>query len=183
MEVATVQALVIFESMFGNTEAIARAVGEGIAAHASVTVLPVTDAPAEVGPGIDLLVLGGPTHAFGLSRPSTREDAVKQGAAPVTAAGRGLREWLDEVRVAGPIVVATFDTRVPRAHLPGSAARAALRRLRRRHLTAIAGPASFAVGGTSGPLQDGELERARSWGASLATATLASLADSRGAGV
>jgi hypothetical protein len=176
-----VRALVVYESMFGNTEAIARAVGEGIAAHASVTVMAVTDAPAEVDRDIDLLVVGGPTHAFSLSRPNTRDDAVRQGAAPVTGVARGLREWLDEVRVPDRTAVATFDTRVLKAHLPGSAAKAALRRLRRRHLTAIADPASFAVAGTPGPLTDGELDRAGRWGAWVAAATLARLAGSHGA--
>jgi flavodoxin len=160
------QALVVYESMFGNTEALARAVGEGIAGWALTTVVAVTAAPTVVGPDVDLLVVGGPTHALGLSRPTTRANAVEQGAQPVTPVNRGLREWLGDVKFAGETAIATFDTRVGR--VPGSAAKAALRRLRRRGGIVAAPAASFSVAGTPGPVIDGELERARDWGASLA---------------
>lgn len=159
-------ALVVYESMFGNTEALARAISEGIATWATAIAVPVTAAPTVVGPDIDLLVVGGPTHAFGLSRPATRASAVDQGAIPVTSVHRGLREWLHDVRFAEATAVATFDTRVGR--VPGSAAKSALRRLRRRGATAVAPAASFVVSGTAGPIVDGELERARDWGVSLA---------------
>jgi hypothetical protein len=169
-----VRALIVYESMFGNTEAIARAVAEGIGVHAGVTVVQVGAAPVIVGPDIGLLVVGGPTHAFGLSRAGTRASAVQQGAAPVTPADRGLREWLDSVAVLGTgTLAAAFDTRVLRTHLPGSAARAALRRLRRLGPVPIAGATSFAVDGTAGPLADGELARARAWGEALGANALA----------
>lgn len=158
------RALVVYESMFGNTEALANAIGEGIAGWARTSVVAVTSAPTVVGPEIDLLVVGGPTHAFSLSRRTTRANAVEQGAAPVTPVERGVREWLTEVRFAGQTAVVTFDTRV--GHVPGSAAKAALRRLRRRGGRPAAPAASFAVAGVSGPIADGELERARDWGAS-----------------
>lgn len=160
------RALIVYESMFGNTRALANAVAEGLAAGATTSVVPVTEAPAVVGPDVDLLVVGGPTHALSLSRPATRADAVAQGAAPVTSVQRGIREWLADVTFAGDVAVAAFDTRV--GHVPGSAARAALRRLRRRGGTVVGRTASFAVSATPGPLADGELERARDWGALLA---------------
>ena len=162
------QAMVVFESMFGNTEALARAIAAGIASRASVVVLPVDQAPDVVGPEIGLLVVGGPTHAFSLSRRETRTSAVDQGAAPVTPVDDGLREWLDRVSVARTTAVAAFDSRVLKAHLPGSAARSALRRLRRRHLTPIAPATSFGVTGTRGPLEEAELDRAWAWGETLA---------------
>ena len=85
--------------------------------------------PAAIG-AYDVVVIGAPTHAFSLSRPSTRADAVRQGADP----GRGvigLREWLEEVRSLqrgdGPLV-AIFDSKVAKARRwPGSAARSAAR--------------------------------------------------------
>jgi hypothetical protein len=164
-----VRALVVFESMFGNTAAVARAVGDGIAAHGEVTVVPIDQAPAVVGPDIDLLVVGGPTHAFGLSRAATRASAVQQGGPAVTGTDVGLREWLDRVVVLSTATtVAAFDTRVLHTHLPGSAARAALRRLRRDGLSPAGAPVSFDVAGTPGPLADGELDRARAWGELLA---------------
>lgn len=162
------QAMVVFESMFGNTEALARAIADGIATRASVVVLPVGEAPDVVSSEIGLLVVGGPTHAFSLSRRETRSSAVEQGAAPVTSVDEGLREWLGRVSVARTTAVAAFDTRVLKAHVPGSAARAALRRLRRQHLTPIAPATSFAVAGTRGPLEAAEVDRAWAWGESIA---------------
>jgi flavodoxin len=166
------RALIVFESMFGNTEAVAGAIAEGMGSLASVTVVPVGTAPDVVGPEIGLLVVGGPTHAFGMSRHSTRTDAVKQGAMPVTPVDQGLREWLERASISATTAVATFDTRVLKAHLPGSAARAALRQLRQHKLTAIGPATSFAVGGTRGPLDAGELDRARAWGESLAATAM-----------
>lgn len=160
--------LIIYESMFGNTRALANAVAEGASAWASTNVVAVGEAPSVVETDVDLLVVGGPIHALSLSRPATRAEAVAQGAAPITPVHRGIREWLADVRFAGDTAVAAFDTRA--GHMPGCAARATLRRLRRRGGTAIAPAASFAVSALPGPLADGELERARDWGASLAAA-------------
>jgi flavodoxin len=53
--------LVVFESMFGATEAVAEAIGKGLAVAAPVEVVNVDDAPADLT-GVDLLVVGGPTH-------------------------------------------------------------------------------------------------------------------------
>src|SRR3954454_11104253 len=89
------RALVVYESMFGNSERVARAVADGLGAHVDVEVRDVALAHAgEVPEGVDLLVVGGPTHALSLSRPGTREDAIRQGAGQGLAT-RGLREWLD----------------------------------------------------------------------------------------
>lgn len=163
-------ALVVFESMFGNTATIAAAVADGLAAHGPVRLVDVGSAPPQVGSEIELLVVGAPTHAFSLSRESTRQSAVHQGATPVTPTGSGLREWLGTVRFESRDTrVATFDTRIQRPWLPGSAARVALRRLRGMGLAALAREASFAVTGTAGPLAGGEEERARAWGRELAS--------------
>ena len=80
----------------------------------------------------------------------------------------GMREWLDALSAHDHLRVATFDTRVASVrHLPGSAAKAAAREVRRRHLGQVIATQSFYVAGTAGPLLDGELGRARAWGASL----------------
>jgi hypothetical protein len=105
-----------------------------------------------------------------MSRPNTRRSAAEQaGDSGVVSAGRGLREWLD---AAGPglrgTAVATFDTKITKVPLPGSAARAAQKRLRRFGSRIVSPAHSFTVRGTSGPLGDGELARAREWGAELA---------------
>jgi hypothetical protein len=84
------------------------------------------------------------------------------------SAGIGLREWLDTVRRgSAEVAAATFDTRIKKPRLPGSAARAAEKRLRRLGFRIAAPATSFYVAGSSGPLADDEAERARRWGESL----------------
>ena len=162
------RALVVVESSFGNSRAVAEAVAEGLAEElGSVEVRSVGTVPTELA-GIDLLVVGGPTHAFGMSRDQTRADAVRQGATAETSAP-GIREWLAGLDPPARLTVATFDTRVATVrHLPGSAARGAARALRRHGCVLLARPESFFVVDTTGPLVDGELARAREWGAGLA---------------
>lgn len=164
------KAFVVFESMFGNTEAIAAAIVEalrGEGAGFDVEVADVTSEPV-VPPGADLLVLGGPTHAFSMTRPSSRADAVRQGAdhAPVD---EGLREWIDSLPAdAGHEHVAAFDTKLAgMRHLPGSAAKAAARAVRAHGFDRALDVESFYVEEVEGPLLEGEIERARAWALDL----------------
>ena len=84
------RALVVYESMFGCTEQVTRAVAAGLEeGGCDVVVQHVRDTGQPRDLTFDLLVVGGPTHAFSLSRPSTRQDAVRQGA-PAEVAGPGL---------------------------------------------------------------------------------------------
>lgn len=159
------RAVVVVESSFGNTRSVADAVARGLG---DAEVVDVRSADTRIGAGVDLLVVGGPTHAFGMSRPGTRADAVRQGASG-SAEAPGIREWLSRLEAAPGVPVATFDTRVTKVrHLPGSAARAAAKVLRRRGFTQAAATESFYVDDTQGPLVGGELERAEAWGATLA---------------
>jgi hypothetical protein len=160
------RSLVVFESMFGDTETIARAIAEGLSRTMQVDVVDVTAAP-RVGEDVDLLVVGGPTHAFGMSRANTRQDAVRQGGR-TAAADRGMREWLDELKPADTVRAAVFDTKINKRFIPGSAARSAGAVLRRRGIRLVAAPESFRVTGTAGPLVPGEEDRARGWGRTLA---------------
>lgn len=158
------KALVVYESLFGNSAEVARAVARGMG---GVTVVEVGDASAAQLADTDLLVLGGPTHAFSMTRPSTRHDAHTQGA-PYGDDHRGLRELLDELPDRLDVPVATFDTRVAKARkLPGSAAKAATKELRHHHHAKVVAQQSFYVDDVAGPLLDGELDRAESWGAEL----------------
>ena len=128
--------------------------------------LPV-DVRVSVRDLVDLVVVGGPTHAFSLSRPSTRADAIDKGATQGEA-DTGLREWIGHLR-KGPHseCVAAFDTRVDRVRrLPGSAARKADKLLRGDGYTSV-GTESFYVSDVSGPLLPGETERAAAWGRRL----------------
>ena len=70
------RALVVYESMFGNTQAIAQAIGDGIEASMHADVVEVGAAPDMVPRDVTLLVVGGPTHAFSMSWPSTRRDVA-----------------------------------------------------------------------------------------------------------
>ena len=167
------RALVIYESMFGNTETIAREVASGLeSAGAEVTVAPVTQADPDTLADYDVVVAGAPTHAFSLPRPATRADAVRQGADPAHA-GPGLREWLDrlEPSIGARPTFAVFDTRMGSSstarRVTGSASKRAVRTLLRRHRALADHPTSFYVGGTAGPLLPGEDARARAWGRSL----------------
>ena len=177
------KALVVYESMFGNTEQVARAVAEGLRTRMEVELVGADKAPAPLHELVDLVVVGGPTHAFSMTRQNTRADAVRQGA----QAGKeayGIREWIDHLS-NGPHSerVATFDTRIARTggrvrHFPGSAAKAAAKGLRKHGYDALVKSESFWVEDTSGPLFPGEVERAEKWGKQLA----ATVAEPAGAG-
>ena len=162
-------ALVVYESMFGNTEKVAHAVARGIRDVVEAEVREVSEVPDGVEPSVDLLVVGAPTHAFGLSRPSTRADAVRQGAEQGDQR-RGLREWLEQLpQSRGEGAVAAFDTRVRRIrHLPGSAARGAVK-IMRAHGYRATSSRSFYVEDVSGPLLPTELDRAAEWGREIAS--------------
>lgn len=126
-------------------------------------------------PDDDVLVVGAPTHAFSLSRASSRAQAIEQGA-PLDHEERGMREWLAEAPEPPPGAhhAATFDTRVTKVrHLPGSAAVKATRILRRHHYLVEDAPRSFYVEDPQGPLVAGEVDRAEEWGAELGAAQVA----------
>lgn len=165
-------ALVIYESMFGNNRDLAVAISEGIATRMEVTTVEVGVAPVEVPEGVTLLVVGGPTHAFGMTRPNSRRDAAKQAApAPIVSARIGIREWLQEARVPSVLDAAAWDTRVERPaflKLIDRSAEGMVKGLRRLGCSVVASPQHFAVEGTKGPLVAGEVEHARRWGEQLA---------------
>ncbi len=157
-------AAVVSESMFGNTAALARQIALELGDQGfDVEVWDVEQAPPPARLDVDLLVVGAPTHAFSLSRPTTREDAVRQGA-DADRARTGMREWLSAPGAAreGRPRLAVFDTRAAKVrHLPGSAARAASHMVRRHHVGSVVGTESFYVDDVQGPLLEGELTRAR----------------------
>jgi hypothetical protein len=172
------RALVVYESMFGNTRQVAEAIGVGLAREAEVRVVPVGEIEPHRLALVDLLVVGGPTHAWGLSRPSTRENAAQQAARPertltleTRATGVGLREWLptlpDGCQPEDRCAVAAFDTRVQMpSMLTGRASRKIAHLLRQHGGVLAARPESFLVT-RANDLVPGELERAQAWGAEL----------------
>ena len=177
------RALVVYESMFGSTRALAEQIGAGLAeggAEASVVEVGalLTESPPVSGAGkpsvrlpqdVDLLIVGGPTHALSMSRATTRADAAQDG--PVVSSHTGIREWIEMlVLPVDGVAVATFGTKVQVKGLPGSAADAAAKRLRKRGGRLVAPSRNFAVRGRSDGLVDGELEAAHRWGTQLAGA-------------
>jgi len=164
-------AIVVYESIYGNTRAVAEAIAEGMG---GVPALSVHEAARHDGM-LDLLVIGGPTHMHGLatnrSRQVAAEAAEQDGAShiePDATAAPGLRAWLVDLPPGAAHCAAAFDTRLDKAPwITGIAAHGIARRLRRRGLDVVA-TESFLVEGTEGPLREGELDRARQWGAELA---------------
>jgi len=163
------RALVVFESMFGNTRTIAEAIREGVSTLMPTDLVEVGVAPSRIPDDVTLVIVGGPTHAFGMTRPGTRADAAEQANGAIVSTGLGLREWLEALESSeGGVSVATFDTRIDKPRVPGSAARGAQKRLRRLGFRVVAPAESFYVAGTKGPLVPGEIERARRWAAAFA---------------
>ncbi len=169
------RALVVYESMFGNTKAVALAIAEGIGHEMKVDAVEVGDAPAMPPPDVDLLVVGGPTHAHGLTSPKTRADAADRAGARLVSRGSGIREWLDALTPGPtPIAATAFDTRIKGPELLwGSAAKGAAKKLKELGFR-IMPPTSFVIAGPTGEpfdrLPSEELERARTWGKTLADA-------------
>jgi len=168
---------VVYESMFGNTREIAAAIAEGLAPYGVVITANVNEAQAkEAAHQANLLVLGGPTHVHGMSRPSSREEALawskdpkKNLALEPSAPGTGVREWLREVDLVPPLSAA-FDTRVDMARmLSGAACGHIQHAMVKRGSREVISPASFLVT-KDNTLGDGELVRARNWGASVGKA-------------
>ena len=138
--------LIVFGSQFGTTERLAREMGDAIGALHEVDVLPAHAAEVLRGSGIALLVVGAPTQFKG-HRLLTR----------------GFLEGLEAHGFEG-VAAAAFDTR---AHgdrgSTGSAAEAMALLLSKAGCNLLVPAESFLVGGMRGPLDDGELERARAW--------------------
>jgi|ERR1017187_7474799 hypothetical protein len=170
------RALIVYESMYGNTHAVADRIGAGFRSEDDVRVVSVREATADQVDWADLLIVGGPTHVHGLSRPGTRTTARNAAAKPgsrltldPSADGPGLREWFKTLGSLHGKDASAFDTRLDGpAMFTGRASRAITRDLQ-------AGGARLAVEGESflinreNVLLPGETERAVRWGATLAT--------------
>ena len=177
---------IVYESMFGNTHAIAKAIAEGARdgnPDVEVTVLPVADATPAAFSGTGLLVVGGPTHMRTMTSELTRrkgleEAAVVRGWGPgrpseESAGGPGVREWLGKMPLARRgSLAAAFDTRDGYL-LAGGAAHAIARWLQFNGYDLVAPPHGFIVWGTEGPLRRGETAKARAWGARVMRSALA----------
>lgn len=169
-------ALVVYESMYGNTHTVAQHIAAGLAPVGQVEVMPVGDATEDLVRSAALVVVGGPTHVHGMSRETTRHDAVErieqQGAdleLDPDAEGPGLREWFDSLGSVEGAAGAAFDTRVGEMStmVTGRASKGIHKRLRRHGFRPLVDPESFGVDKET-HLMAGEEQRAEQWGSLLA---------------
>ena len=171
-------ALVVYESMFGNTHVIADHIAAGLRTQLETTVVGVHDASVELVESADLVVVGGPTHVHGMTSQRSREGAKEMAAKDSElhldpdAEGPGLRDWFDELPDEQKRRAAAFDTRVHASTLvTGQASKGIVKRLRRHGFTVLAEPESFFVD-KSNHLEPDEAERAEAWGRTLAEAVV-----------
>ena len=137
--------LVVYDSKYGNTEKIAKAVGSALSKSGSVNVVHVEKAGTADIEKVDVLIVGSPTQAWSPT-PATKS-------------------FLESILALHNISVAAFDTRFKRTRLlTGSAARKIAKTLVKKEGTLLAEPKSFFVTGMEGPLLEGELEQAKAWG-------------------
>lgn len=166
------RALVIYESMFGDNQQVARAVAAGLASHGvDAEAVEVGAAPLGVSADVDLLVVGSPNHAWSLPRASTRRDAAAKSDRPLVSQGIGVREWLGSARLPSGVRTAAYDTRGshPRAVVAFDHASAAIEKgLESLGGSPLAPAEHFLVADMKGPLEPGELDRAHEWGQHLA---------------
>lgn len=168
------RAVVVYESMYGNTHQVADAIGAGLRTAFDVSVVPVSEVSPAVLADADLVVVGGPTHAHGMSRAGTRQSAVQAADKPVSgvklepdALGPGLREWFGSLGRYS-VKAAAFDTRMHGpAALTGRASKGVTRLLRAHGFDVVAEPESFLVTRQE-RLEPEETTRARDWGTKLA---------------
>ncbi len=169
------RAVVVYESLWGNTAAIAEAIVAGLGSGAIARR--TTDATSDLLEGIDLVVAGAPVHMMTLPKLKTRESALRRGALPGAIppdlSGQMMRDWLARLG-PGSGSAAAFDTRIA-SQVGGASGARILRKLRRAGYHAITPPETFIVERFPEPadsgvrLAEGELQRAREWGARLAT--------------
>lgn len=150
--------LVLYDSVFGNTEKIAQSIGAALGTDAAVCK--VSDVKPEQLKGLTLLVVGSPTRAF---RPTKDIQAFLKGLPGGALQG---------------VPVAAFDTRINAEEsnsgflrlmvkLFGYAAQPIADGLKRKGGQPVGTPEGFFVLSTEGPLKDGELERAAAWARQL----------------
>lgn len=160
------KSVVVYESFWGNTAAIARAIADGIG---DALVLTTNQATPDVVADADLLIAGAPVLGFRLPTEQMRDGlprTERRAPQPPDVGHPSMRSWLEHVP-NGHGAGAAFETRI--SWSPGGSVKAIERGLAAAGF-ATAGPAGkFVVTGRYGPLRDGELERARAWGAELAS--------------
>jgi flavodoxin I len=144
--------LVVYDSFYGNTEKIAKAIGEAISGGEARMLRAGEVGPSELD-NVSLLIVGAPTQG-GRATPA-------------------IRDFLDRVTKSeiNGLDAAAFDTRLAAkmAKIFGYAAGRIASSLKSKGANLIAEPEGFFVTGKEGPLKEGELERAAAWGKGLSS--------------
>ena len=168
------KAVVVYQSLWGSTAAIARAIAEGLGQGA--VALSTSEATPQAIAGADLVVAGCPVHAFNLPSVQTVESAVAkpagQNAVVADSSHRLMRDWLAELP-KGSGRSAAFDTRARGPLGKGGASKIAAR-LEGAGYSSLVKREGFYVAmkpgeiGAEGMLLPGEVDRAREWGLEMA---------------
>ena len=156
----TKKALVIYDSFFGNTEKIARAIDEGLKPLGKVDLMRADAFSPKSPVDVDLLIVGSPTRKFTAS-PATI-NLIKRIPAKGLA---GVRAAAFDTRVSMSDIKSAFLRLL--IHVGGYAADPIAKRLKAKGAGEAATPMGFLVNGTEGPLKEGEVERARLWAKQL----------------
>ena len=139
-------ALVLYDSQYGDTERIAQAIAETLAEFGEARALRLDPSQPVDLQGVDVFIVGCPTQGW---RP--------------TQAVQSFLEEVSSEELRG-LAGACFDTRFRLPHfMTGSAANVMAGKLREKGVSLPVEPESFFVKGTEGPLREGELERAATW--------------------
>lgn len=152
------KALVVYDSVFGNTERIAQAIGDALGRAEDVETLSVGHVRPEKLTGLKLLIVGSPTRGF---RPTPAlnnllKSVPKNGLKGVKVAAFDTRLTVEAIESS------VFILRIL-VNIFGYAAKPIADRLRKKGGELIVPPEGFFVQGTEGPLREGELERAADW--------------------
>ena len=169
--------LIVRESYFGNGTKVVDSVATAIAQQLgddAVEVVEAGEAPTSLPEDVVALIVSAPTHELSLPTPKTRRAAREQGA--IIGFEYGLREWIDAVEVRENLMVMAIDTCTKISSVIGSASKAAVKGLKKRGFTDVHRGPSFLVGGTEGPLQSDEINKAQAWGKELGAGVLTAVA-------
>jgi len=143
-----IKGIVVFDTSYGNTEAIAKAISEALKeSEIEVDTFYVKDAKKLSAKDYNCLILGSPTK-FG-----TMSFAVKGFLGKVKS-----EEWMNKP-------FAAFDTENPEnvERKEGSAAEKIAEKLRDKKMNQLLPVLKAVVLGWKGPLQEGEIERAKEY--------------------
>jgi hypothetical protein len=159
-------AVVVYESHWGNTAAVARAIAEGLGPE--TRALTTDEASGAAILDADLIVAGAPVIAFSLASDKMRDNLANESGkapSPPDLSHPSMRSWLHRLP-EGSGRSAAFETRIWWS--PRGATGDIERGLNGAGYRPLAKARRFVVKGGYGPLREGELERARQWGAELA---------------